>query len=214
MVYISKLCAECSLIKSMLTSIQAGGSCKWVNDSQRLLLEFFDTICAAPSHVYHTALPLSPLSWLHESYSVELSQEVKVVKGLPTEWGMCFRTVTLGTTLWAIAHWKDTIAVGCWSGDITVLDGITGSQTAVLSGHTYVVTSLTFSSDGTLLVSGSRDDTVKLWDVQTGGVIKTFRGHTDCVLSVAISADCTMIISGSSDKTIHLWDIQISIIML
>jgi len=147
MVYIGRLCAECSLIKYVLTSIRAGGSCKWVNDSQRLLLELFDTVCAAPSHVYHTALPLSPSSWLHESYSIELSQEVRVVKGLPTEWGMCFRTVTLGTTLCAIAHWKDTIAVGCWSGDITVLGGITGSQTAVLSGHTYVVTSLTFSSD-------------------------------------------------------------------
>jgi len=77
-----------------------------------------------------------------------------------------------------------------------------------------VTTEVRPDTDGTLLVSGSRDDTVKLWDVQTGGVIKTFRGHTDCVLSVAISADCTMIISGSSDKTIHLWDIQISIIML
>ena len=208
MVYIGELCAEHSFIKSMLTSLQAGGSCKWVNDSQRLLLEFFDPICAAPSQVYHIALPLSPSPWLHETYSVELSQEVRVVKGCPTEWGVCFRTVKLRYAGEAIACWKDTIAVVCLNGDITALDGITGSQTAVLSGHTRMVKSLTFSSDGTLLVSGSNDKTVKLWDVQTGGVIKTFNGHTDWVVSVSISADCTMIVSGSEDKTIRLWDIQ------
>ena len=68
--------------------------------------------------------------------------------------------------------------------------------------------SLIFSSDGKSLVSGSDDNTIKLWDMQTGGVIKTFYGHTNWVRSVSISADCTMIASGSTDKTIRLWNIQ------
>jgi WD40 repeat protein len=55
---------------------------------------------------------------------------------------------------------------------------------------------LAFSSDGTSLVSGSDDCTVKLWDVQTGGTVKTFFGHTELVLSVSISADYTIIASG------------------
>ena len=68
--------------------------------------------------------------------------------------------------------------------------------------------SLVFSSDGTSLVSGSSDKTVKLWDVQTGGVVKTFSAQSGLVWGVSISADDTRIASGSSDDTIHLWDIQ------
>ena len=103
--------------------------------------------------------------------------------------------------------WENTIAVGLNSGDITILDGVTGNQKAILSGHTDWVRSIVFSLDGISLVSGSGDRTVKLWDTQTGGVVNTFHGHTKQVLSVSISADSTTIASGSRDMTIHLWDI-------
>ena len=131
-----------------------------------------------------------------------------MVKGLPAEWGICSRTVTLGYTPLAITCWKSIIAVSLESGDIIILDGTTGSQTAILSEHTGWLRSLAFSPDGTSLVSGSDDKTIKLWDVQTGGAIKVFHGHTNWVLSVSISGDGTIIVSGSSDKTIRLWGIQ------
>jgi len=131
-----------------------------------------------------------------------------VVKGLQTEWGKCSHTVSLDGIPLALSYWNNTIAVGSSSRDIIILDGTIGSQVAALSGHTGYVRSLTFSSDGTSLVSGSEDHTVKLWDVQTGGVVKTFSGHTFIVWSVSISADSTRIASGSADETICLWDIQ------
>ena len=131
-----------------------------------------------------------------------------MVKGLPTKWGACFRTILTDYTL-ALTCWKDLIATGgIQSGDIQMLNATTGVCTSVLSEHTQGVNSLTFSFDGSLLVSGSRDKTIKLWDVQTGGVIKTFHGHTRSVSSVSISLDCTMIASGSLDETICLWDAQ------
>jgi WD40 repeat protein len=192
----------------VLTLIQAGVPCEWVHDSQRFLLEFFDTIHNSPSQIYHYALPFSPsTSWLYKSYTVEFSQEAKVVKGLPAGWGTCSRTVELGYPC-ALACWEDTVAVGLGSGGIFLLDSITGGQVAVLSGHADGrVISLAFLPDGTSLVSGSTDNTLKHWDIQTGGVVKTFHGHNNWVSSTSISSDCITIASGSSDKTIRLWNI-------
>ena len=124
------------------------------------------------------------------------------------EWGKCYRTVLLNNVGLTLSYWNNTIAVGSRDRNILILDTVTGSQIAVLSGHTHTVRSLTFSSDGTSLVSGSFDESVKLWDVQTGGVIRTFHGHTHWVASVSISADHTTIASGSYDNTLCLWDIQ------
>ena len=131
-----------------------------------------------------------------------------MVQGLPAGWGTCSRTVSLSSCILDLSFWNNTIAAGSECGDIIFLDAVTGSQTAVLSGHTDQLNSLTFSPDGKSLVSGSNDKTVKLWDVQTGGVVKTFHGHYKQVWSVSISADYARIASGASDGTIHLWDIQ------
>jgi WD40 repeat protein len=208
MVFTGELYVE-HLLKHVLTLVQAGISCKWVHDSQRFLLEFFNIIHNSPSQIYHYALPFSPSSsWLHKCYAKEFSQEVKVVKELSVEWGPCTRTVTLDCVPKVLACWKDTIAIGSESDNIVLLDAITGSQVAVLSGHTSFVESLTFSPDGTSLASGSIDKTLKLWDIQTGGIIKTFHGHTGSVCSTSISSDYTTIASGSEDWTIRLWDIQ------
>ena len=131
-----------------------------------------------------------------------------MVRGLSAGWGACFRMVSLDEMSHCLACWKDTIAVGLCSGCIMTLNAITGSRIAVLSGHTHVIRCLTFSQDGTMLVSGSYDTTIKLWDMQTGGVVKNFQGHTKGVYSVSISSNCTTIASRSEDNTIRLWDIQ------
>ena len=166
-------------------------------------------ICDSPSRIYHCALPFCPSSsWLCECYSSELSQEVKVVKGLELEWGMCSREVFFETQSWTLTTWKEVVAVGYASGNIIILDGITGSCVSVLSEHTGDVWALAFSFDGAFLVSGGCSNFVNLWDVQTGGIVKTFYGNTKPVYSVSISLDCAMIASGSADKTIRLWDTQ------
>ncbi|MCG5058491.1 MAG: serine/threonine protein kinase [Limnoraphis sp. WC205] len=79
---------------------------------------------------------------------------------------------------------------------------------ATLKGHSHNVLSIAFSSDGRTLASGSRDNTIKLWDVQTRREIATLTGHSSYVNSVAISPDGRTLASGSRDNTIKLWDVQ------
>ena len=130
-----------------------------------------------------------------------------MVVGLSEEWGTCSRMVSLDIIPYTVACWKDTIAIGLDNGDIVILNALTGSQVAVLSGHDNAVQSVLFSFDGTFLASGSNDKTAKLWDIQTGGVIKTY-DHTNKVYSVSISSDNTTLASGCQNGSIHLWSVH------
>ena len=79
---------------------------------------------------------------------------------------------------------------------------------ATLTGHSHIVNSVTFSPDGRTFASGSDDNTIKFWDVQSQGQIATLTGHSNGILSVAFSPDGWTLASGSLDKTIKLWDVQ------
>ncbi|KAF8604841.1 WD40 repeat-like protein [Ceratobasidium sp. AG-I] len=76
-----------------------------------------------------------------------------------------------------------------------------------LEGHTSPVTSVAYSHDGTHIVSGSHDNTIRIWDAGTGQMVgEPLEGHTRTVASVAYSHDGTRIVSGSHDNTIRIWD--------
>ena len=83
---------------------------------------------------------------------------------------------------------------------------VSDSSTLTLRGHESFLHSVAFSPDGTRIVSGSRDKTVKVWDAATGENTLTLRGHGSGVESVAFSPDGTRIISGSADKTVKVWN--------
>jgi hypothetical protein len=67
--------------------------------------------------------------------------------------------------------------------------------------------SVAFSPDGRFIISGSDDNTLKLWDVEARSIVHSFEGHAASVHSVAFSPDGRFIISGSYDKTVKLWDV-------
>ncbi|KIK71627.1 hypothetical protein GYMLUDRAFT_119968, partial [Collybiopsis luxurians FD-317 M1] len=80
---------------------------------------------------------------------------------------------------------------------------------AILQKHTGSVESVAFSPDGKRIVSGSRDNSVQIWDGETGEPLgQPLKGHTDDVNSVAFSPDGKRIVSGSFDMLVQIWDAE------
>ncbi|KAF8324818.1 hypothetical protein F5887DRAFT_1289993 [Amanita rubescens] len=78
---------------------------------------------------------------------------------------------------------------------------------SVFEGHISYVASVAFSHDSKRIVSGSWDQTIRVWDAETGEVVVgPFKGHDHYITSVAFSHDSKRIISGSLDRTILVWD--------
>src|SRR5205823_5888876 len=69
-------------------------------------------------------------------------------------------------------------------------------------GHNAAITAAAFGRDDTLIATGSRDESVKLWDPTTGQEIAWFE-HADVVSSLAFAGD--RLISGSRDGTARQW---------
>jgi WD40 repeat protein len=94
---------------------------------------------------------------------------------------------------------------------VRVWDAETGKQLGEpLRGHGKWVASVSFSSDGTRVASGSGDNTICVWYSKTGQQLgEPLRGHTNCIESVSFSLDGALIVSGAGDKTIRVWDATI-----
>lgn len=77
-----------------------------------------------------------------------------------------------------------------------------------LMGHSHIVNSLAISANGKYLVSGSQDQTIRVWNLVTGELIHTLKSHRNGVYAIALSPNEEIIASGSADKTIKLWHLQ------
>lgn len=65
----------------------------------------------------------------------------------------------------------------------------------------------TFRQDGQLLVAGSEDGVVQLFDISGRAPLRQFEGHTKAVHTVDFTADKYHVVSGADDYTVKLWDI-------
>ena len=83
----------------------------------------------------------------------------------------------------------------------------TGEALLEFKGHSNFCFSCQFSPQGNLLVSGSFDETVKIWDVRSDECISTLPAHSDPVTSVSLNRDGTCIVSSSHDGLIRIWDV-------
>jgi WD40 repeat protein len=90
----------------------------------------------------------------------------------------------------------------------------TVSRLRTLQGHSRSVHGIAFSPDGQHLITGSEDQTIRLWDIATGECLRVLSGHDCPVLTIAYLTGKKMgkkslpdlIASGSDDQTIRLWN--------
>lgn len=80
--------------------------------------------------------------------------------------------------------------------------------TNTLQSHVWAVNTVDLSPDAKILVSGSVDKTVKIWEVATGNLLRTLSAHSQQVWSVATSPDGKMLVSAGGDNQINLWEIS------
>ena len=115
-------------------------------------------------------------------------------------------------------HWMGYEGKASAGEEVRLWNANTGELIKTLTGHEDVVSSVAFSPDGNLIVSGDWYDwdghlssgtwsgEIRVWDAHTGEHLKTLTGHTGGVSSVAFSLDGKTLASGRTDGTILLWD--------
>lgn len=87
-----------------------------------------------------------------------------------------------------------------------VLDVRSQTEITSLRGHTRNPIAASFSSDGTRIVTASKDQTARVWDAVSGRQLALLRGHTDLVTDARFDIRGERIVTVGSDGTVRTWN--------
>jgi WD40 repeat protein len=192
-------------------------------DGTRIASASFDcTMCMWDTHMYE---PLPGIQCSGQVFAIAISPDsTRLALGEHTSGteGILhvFDTVTLakqaqvnsspGSYLpWALAFspGSDLVASRTASGAIQVWDASNLNNFATIREHYGQVTSIAFSSNGSQIISGSWDGTVRIRPLASSEEqLAPIPGHDARVAQVVFSSDGSHLVSGSDDKTVRIWD--------
>lgn len=92
-------------------------------------------------------------------------------------------------------------------GETTLLSTARGEVLRTLRGQKDSVYSLRLSPDGSILATGSYDNTIALWDVASGKLLRSLDGHGGAIYDIAFRSDGKVLASASGDRTVKLWNV-------
>ncbi|CAG5865545.1 WD repeat, SAM and U-box domain-containing protein 1 isoform 2-T2 [Menidia menidia] len=95
--------------------------------------------------------------------------------------------------IWIISQHKGEVSI------MKLLHTLTAQSAPVLS--------CAFSSDGELVISGSMDKSVTVYDANLGTLLHTLKQHDRYVTAVAVSSTFPLIATGSMDRSVNVWRI-------
>ena len=75
-------------------------------------------------------------------------------------------------------------------------------------GYTDLFHFVSFSVDGRRIVTGSDDNTVRVWDTETGKQLRVLSGHKGPITAASFGMDGRRIVTGSDDNTVRVWDTE------
>ncbi|XP_076823379.1 WD repeat-containing protein 48-like [Clavelina lepadiformis] len=95
--------------------------------------------------------------------------------------------------------------------DVNTLTALTTTRNTVttsnVNGCKNSIYSVAMNDSGTILVAGSTERAIRVWDPRTCDKRMKLKGHTDNVKALIVNRDGTQVLSGSSDGTIRLWSL-------
>ncbi|MBD2202320.1 WD40 repeat domain-containing protein [Calothrix sp. FACHB-1219] len=94
------------------------------------------------------------------------------------------------------------------SKDSPILEAVKVSHRlqTTLKGHALKVTSVAITTDNNHVITGSEDNTIKIWNAKTGELKRTLTGHTGVVNYLSVTPDGKYIVSGD-DKNVKIWNL-------
>ena len=98
-------------------------------------------------------------------------------------------------------------AVGCYNGKVQVLSSVGAILNDINASDTSEINSVEFSQDGTMIVTGSEDGLVKIWNLSNNQLMKTFSSGSS-INSTTISPNNMMVAAGNSDGQVLAWSMS------
>ena len=194
--------ADDDVVKAMTTLLDLATDCL------RLSMHFFHPIQQCALQVYHTALPLSPISSRLYNSCLQIVTDnhlsrVAFFLGAPHTWGFLLRTIDVRPRqLTCIATFAQSIIATC-EGIVDIYDAVTFVLRQSLRAPEAVI-KIQGSSDGSILFF-AHSHSVTMWDVQTGGLTHTFTTQSK-ITDIAVSTMGDRIAYGLSDNSVAFWN--------